>query len=385
MESEEPPKGIESPNVVNKYREAASIAKNTMLKLAELCIPGASVHELCTRGDKFMEEGLSQVFANAAIEKGIAVPTCISLNNVCGYYSPLAEESMSLNHGDLVKIDLAVHIDGYIAAIGSTMVVGATAQEPAVGPKADVMHAAYTAIQMALRLMRPGNSNYLITDNYAKISTDFGCNMVEGVLSHEVKQHVIDGNKAIICKETFDQHVEEYDFAVNQAYILDVMVTTGEGKPRETEFRTTVFQRALDVTYNLKLKASRTFLAEVNRRFPTLLFSLNNFDDQRNARLGVSECLKHNMLYSYPVLAERANDLVAQFKVTVLILESGTVVITPVLFNADAYKTERQITDEFVKTTLEVPMPTGLAPKKTKAKKNKKRKSKPASEAKQDS
>ena len=385
MESEEAPKGIENPNVVNKYREAASIAKNALLKLAELCIPGTSVHELCTRGDKFIEEGLGQVFVNAAIEKGIAVPTCVSISNICGYYSPLAEESLSLSHGDLVKIDLGVHIDGYIAAIGSTMVVGATAQEPAVGPKADVIHAAHTAIQMALRLMKPGNCNYLISDNFAKVAADFGCNMVEGVLSHEVKQHVIDGNKAIICKETFDQHVEEYDFGVNQAYILDVMVSTGEGKPRETEYRTTVFQRALDVTYNLKLKASRTFLAEVNRRFPTLLFSLNNFDDQRNARLGVSECLKHNMLYSYPVLAERQTDLVAQFKVTVLIQESGTVVITPVLFNADAYRTERQVTDEFVKSTLELQMLTGLAPKKTKNKNKKKKKSKPTDEVKQDS
>ena len=139
------------------------------------------------------------------------------------------------------------------------------------------------------------------------------------------------------------------------------------------------------MTYNLKLKASRTFLAEVNRRFPTLLFSLNNFDDQRNARLGVSECLKHNMLYSYPVLAERQTDLVAQFKVTVLIQESGTVVITPVLFNADAYRTERQVTDEFVKSTLELQMLTGLAPKKTKNKNKKKKKSKPTDEVKQDS
>ena len=176
MESEEAPKGIENPNVVNKYREAASIAKNALLKLAELCIPGTSVHELCTRGDKFIEEGLGQVFVNAAIEKGIAVPTCVSINNICGYYSPLAEESLSLSHGDLVKIDLGVHIDGYIAAIGSTMVVGATAQEPAVGPKADVIHAAHTAIQMALRLMKPGNCNYLISDNFAKVAADFGCN-----------------------------------------------------------------------------------------------------------------------------------------------------------------------------------------------------------------
>ena len=199
MESEEAPKGIENPNVVNKYREAASIAKNSLLKLIDLCTPGVSIHELCLKGDKLIEEGLGQVFTNAAIEKGIAVPTCISVNNICGYYSPIPEESSVLSQGDLVKIDLGVHIDGYIAAVGTSLVVGATTQEPVTGPKADVIHAAHTAIQTALRLLRPGNSNYLITDSYAKIAADYGCNMVEGVLSHEVKQHVIDGNKSIIC------------------------------------------------------------------------------------------------------------------------------------------------------------------------------------------
>lgn len=49
------------------------------------------------------------------IEKGIAFPTCISVNNVCGHYSPLKDESSTLNNGDLAKIDLGVHIDGYIA------------------------------------------------------------------------------------------------------------------------------------------------------------------------------------------------------------------------------------------------------------------------------
>ena len=130
------------------------------------------------------------------------------------------------------------------------------------------------------------------------------------------------------------------------------------------------------MTYNLKLKASRNFLAEVTRRFPTLLFSINNFDDQRNARLGVSECLKHNLLYAFPVLAERPNEFVAQFKVTVLIQESGTIVITPVILNTEAYKTERLVTDEFVKKTLDVEMLTGLPPKKNKNKNKKKKKSK---------
>jgi len=115
----------------------------------------------------------------------------------------------------------------------------------------------------------------------------------------------------IIAKEQFDQHVEEITFTANEAYILDIFISTGDGKPKETESRTTVFQRALDMTYNLKLKSSRMFVTEVNRRFPTLLFSLRSFADQRNARVGVSECLNHNMLYSFPVIAEKPDDLVA--------------------------------------------------------------------------
>jgi hypothetical protein len=32
----------------------------------------------------------------------------------------------------------------------------------------------------------------------------FECNMIEGVLSHQLKHHVIDGNQVIIGKETYD-------------------------------------------------------------------------------------------------------------------------------------------------------------------------------------
>ncbi len=53
------------------------------------------------------------------------------------------------------------------------------------------------------------------------------------MLSHELKKHLIDGNNVIINKETFDQKVEERDFQVNEVFALDVIVTTGEGKPKE--------------------------------------------------------------------------------------------------------------------------------------------------------
>lgn len=67
--------------------------------------------------------------------------------------------------------------------------------------------AAYKAAQAALRLIKPGSTNNKVTEAIAKVCSAYEVNPVEGVLSHEVKKHLIDGNKVIINKETFDQRV----------------------------------------------------------------------------------------------------------------------------------------------------------------------------------
>ena len=71
-------------------------------------------------------------------------------------------------------------------------------------------------------------------------------NPVEGVLSHKMKKHLIDGNDVIINKETPEQKVEEFEFAPGDVIGLDIFVSSGEGKPKEGDFRTTVFKRELD-------------------------------------------------------------------------------------------------------------------------------------------
>jgi len=51
-----------------------------------------------------------------------------------------------------------------------------------------------------------------VTDLISKVCATYGCNAVEGVLSHELKKHVIDGNAVIINKATFEQKVDDYEF-----------------------------------------------------------------------------------------------------------------------------------------------------------------------------
>ena len=52
---------------------------------------------------------------------GIAFPCCISVNNAICHYSPLTHDADTiLKEGDLAKIDLGAHIDGFIAVVAHT-------------------------------------------------------------------------------------------------------------------------------------------------------------------------------------------------------------------------------------------------------------------------
>lgn len=88
-------------------------------------------------------------------------------------------------------------------------------------------------------------------------------------------------------------------------YALDVIISSGEGKPKESELRTTVYKRAMEKNYVLKTKSARLFYSELLNKYPALCFSMRAFEDEITAKLGVKECLEHGLLNPYPVLLEK--------------------------------------------------------------------------------
>ena len=57
----------------------------------------------------------------------------------------------------MVKIDLGAHIDGFIAVVAHTVVVGSSKDNKVKGRAADAIMAAHLASEAALRLVKPGN------------------------------------------------------------------------------------------------------------------------------------------------------------------------------------------------------------------------------------
>jgi curved DNA binding protein len=366
-EQEKQENNLADNKIMLKYKASAEIADNALKAVMAACVPDAKIVDLCALGDAAIATGVGKCYAR--LEKGVAFPTCVSVNHVVGHYCPLSADEKKLAAGDLVKIDLGVHIDGYISVVANTVLVGETGVEAKIsGRQGDVMAAAWTAAQAAIRLLKPGNKNNQITEVIEQAAADFKCTPVQGVLSHQMTRFVIDGEKVILNKSDLENKVEEYEFAPNEVYAVDIVMSTAEGKVRESEERTTVFKRVPDSMYRLKMQASRDVFNQIRSDFSTFPFTLRSLDEKK-ARFAIRELVQHELVHSYPVLIEQEGEFIAHMKFTCLITETGTVRITgDRLVNRANLSSEHSVTTPSLKALLA----TSANPGKKKKKKKKK-------------
>lgn len=374
-DSEEPEKTIEDEIVVGKYAAAAEIANRVLKQIIDKCVDGASCRAISEFGDKLINEECAKVFKKEKdLKRGIAFPTCISANTCICHFSPiLTEPDYILKNDDVVKIDLGAHIDGFIAVVAHTIIVGVTPGQKITGRKADVFLAAYYASQAALRLLKPKTDTYTITDTVQKVCKEFDCKPVEGMLSYQLSQFRIDGQKTIIQNPTEAQRKEHEKFEIGEyeVYAMDVLVSTGSGVGREQDARVSIFKKT-DEIYQLKLKASRMFYAEVVKKYGNMPFNLRSFEDEKQAKLGVSECVNRKLLNPFQVLYEKPGEIVVQFKFTVMVFPSGPSQITGLPFDETMFESEHSIKDAELKSLLS----SSLKHKSTKKKRKVHRKEK---------
>merc|ERR1712194_287298 len=322
---------LSNPDVTTKYRLSSDIAQKALQKVIEACVVDADIATVCEMGDKVMEDETGKLFnkkdkSGNKMGKGVAFPTCISVNELVGYHCRFKGESTKLKAGDVCKIDMACHIDGFVGAVGHTVIVGDEAE--ITDRRADVILAAYNAAEVAIRLLQAGNTNTMITDAFTKVCEGFNCKFIQGELSHEMKKHVMEGQETIFgTTEGHDEKIEEVTFEVNEVYCIDV----------------------------------------VTKNFPALPFTLRAFEDETVARVGVVEAKRHALLDEYPITSAKSGDFVAKFRFTALILPGGTKKVTGLpLGDLEAkLKSSLSVKDEDMVKLLK----TSTNPKKQKKKK----------------
>ncbi|KER34165.1 putative DNA-binding protein [Opisthorchis viverrini] len=338
--------------VVTKYKMAAEVTNSTcefqlMLLLSEgvlselikLSLPGAKIVELCKLGDQRIQDESAKLFKREkTMKKGISYPTSISVNNIICHYSPIDGEE-----NEIVELKDGAHIDGYAAVVGHTFVVGSSSDNKVTGRKADVIIAANTAAEVAVRLLR---SNY-------EVFSLHNPTVCAGMQSHQMRRMVYDAEKSIVLNpsEEHKKSIEKTNFELNEVWNIDILLSTGSGKPRDHKARTTIYKKN-ETLYQLKMKSSRQLHSEIASKFLAYPFNIRALEDLKKARLGITECAKHDVVQALPVYCEKDDEFVAQFRFTVLLMPNGPMRITGFPFDASLYKSEFKPRDAEVKVCL---------------------------------
>ena len=283
-----------NPVVLEKYKRAATIAQSTLAHiLSLLSTPQPSpptILSLCQAGDAHIAAEVAKVYAKEKkMEKGVAFPTCVSLNHIVGHVSPLSgvdNGGGTVQPGDVVKIDIGVHFDGYASTLAHTTIApaaaSATPTPKVTGKPADVLSALSVCYDAVMRCMRPGAKSSQVTAIIAKVCADYGVSAVQGVLSHSLHRNRLDGSSVILNRAEDDVKVEELTFAVNDVFAIDVVLSSGEVRTHAHKHRHIQTRRTVAVVRAsglVVLMMQERIMTECNAPDFTNLYYVNHLNE----------------------------------------------------------------------------------------------------------
>jgi methionine aminopeptidase len=267
---------------------------------------------------------------------GISHPTTVSPSSFVTPYTPLTsdttEAEVALKEGEAIKIQLGAQIDGFGTIVCDTIIVGAHGD--VTGRSADLLLATHYANELLLRLMLPPGllatgtdeekakaakikapSQSQITNLLEKVAKSYECNLVEHTTSWLFDRNEIEGKKKIILAPG-DGAKGEGITEVGEVWGVEMGVSLGSGKIKNFENRATLHRRT-NLTYALKRPSSKKILTEVVKKFGTFPFSLRQLEDERDAKVGVVECVRGNVFRQYEVVGDKDNEPVGRLLTTI--------------------------------------------------------------------
>ena len=325
-----------NPAILHKYKQASALANAAARFVVSQCQPGERISRIRLDADRFvLQEARKADPAAGMLDCGLAIPTVVCRNNMVCNWAPLPDASTSpdsdtIQLGDLLKVEVGCHVDGYICIAGCTLVAGhcgpASGQMPITGRMADVLVAAHCIERAIEALLAPGTdcipSIYKAVNRICRM---YSCCPVAGIDSVQVKRFVLDGETTIpaVLDAAFPR-TKQHTVSAGDVFCINVCISTGTGQLTRAAETNTIYNR--DVSRKpsvLKLDASRQLIGEIDAAFGVFPFCTGMLQDGKALKFGLKECIDAGLLRLSPPLQERTEEFVAQVRFTVAVGEAG--------------------------------------------------------------
>ena len=289
---------------INAGKIAAQVRENTRKKYHV----GSTLYEICESIEKEI------------IQKGgkPAFPVNTSLNEVAAHYTAEPNDQRIIQETDLVKIDLGVQINGYIADTAVTV---------CYDPKFDfLIQAAEAALKDAISMIRAGVKSSDVGKTIENTVKQMGCIPISNLSGHSLEQYTIHAGKSIPNIWS----VGSFSFLSTEAYACEPFVTTPDGLGFVREGKTRNIFSLVSRKRTKDAEADK-LIDYIWKKFNMLPFALRWLVpdwDEKSAKSLLEKLVKIKSIRSYPILVEANGQRVAQAEHTFIPQEDGIMITT---------------------------------------------------------
>lgn len=327
-----------------KYKTSSKIATFVMNKLIDT-INNQTIIDVCELekyGNSLIMEECGKVYKSESI-KGIAFPTSISLNDCVGYY--LYESGLDqynkIKSGDIIKIELGVHIDNCVANLGRTICISERSERNKERSKLDCIRLLEDLEKSIVEMIKDGETNDEVRIMVESKCTESNCFPVENTISYQHTDVLSDAKYLMLNYQkrydTDDNLIGEpnicFEFLKDEVYTINLTVVPNDLDQYDETFHEYTTKHDPHIYrfngsfYNLKLKMSRDFCSKVQSKFGCNAFDISEYKRSGKDRTGIKECVENGILESYPVLYTRNKIPVFSRKFTIVVKERSSKLI----------------------------------------------------------
>ncbi|AKG38901.1 hypothetical protein MA03_06035 [Infirmifilum uzonense] len=242
-----------------------------------------------------------------------AFPVNISINDVAAHYSPSIEDQQVIPRGSIVKVDLGVHIDGYIADTAVTIFFDNKFR----------LHvkAALEALEEAASTIKPGVGVNDIAKAISRKIYSHGLHPIRNLTGHKIERYNLHAGKSVPNvpgPEYLASRILE-----NEVYAVEPFATDGTGFVSERG--PSNIYRVISVKKVPKNETLNEVLEALWREVGGLPFSERWVVDKILERGQLEELVNIKRVYHYPRLVEDSQGFVSQFEDTLIVTKEKAI------------------------------------------------------------
>ena len=282
--------------------------KEDLIKAGEIARKAREfAKEITKENTKYLD--LAEKVEAKIIELGgkCAFPVDVSVDFIAAHDTPLYNDERVLKKGDLAKIDLGVHINGYIADTAITVEVNSDNHQK-------LIEASERALKEAVKLAIPGTKLFEIGQVIQEQITKSGFVPIKNLSGHGLGQYIVHKSPTLPNYNNND-HTKLEDGMI---IAIEPFSTTGQGLVVEGKMSSIY---ALTKPRNVRNFEARKIIKFISENYKTLPFAERWLikDFGLKARLLLKILENERVIEQFTILPEKSKSLVSQAEHTILV------------------------------------------------------------------